>query len=263
MLIEIASGNHRLIIDSNSGGKATQWFVRDLQILGEKGEHPLLGGWYLMAPWAGRIKDNKIIYKSKQYPQEINFETFAIHGTVAFTAGKVLNQSETSVEILHETNDSWPVKMKILQKWMITKNYVSSSAKISCDKGEFPAELGWHPWFKRHLNRGQRAIYAIEATSQYVKDKNSFTLNETKPIAIPPFDDAFHVPTGKGFIEWPNALRIDFTSNVDTFVIYDELEDLFCVEPQTGPPDAINHPKHLVSPQNPLEASVKWEVISL
>ena len=135
MLIEITSGNHRLIIDSNLGGKAMQWFIGDLQILGEKGEHPLLGGWYLMAPWAGRIKDNKIIYKSKEYPQEINFETFAIHGTVAFTAGKVLNQSDTSVEILHETNDSWPVKMKILQKWMITKNYVSSSAKISCDEG--------------------------------------------------------------------------------------------------------------------------------
>ena len=50
MLIEIASGNHRLIIDSNLGGKAMQWFIGDLQILGEKGEHPLLGGWYLMEP---------------------------------------------------------------------------------------------------------------------------------------------------------------------------------------------------------------------
>jgi len=192
MLIEIASGDHKLIIDSNSGGKATQWFIEDLQILGKKGEHPLLSGCYLMAPWAGRIKE-----------------------------------------------------------------------KISCDEGEFPAELGWHPWFQRQLNRGQRAKFAIEATSQYVKDENLFTLNETKPISIPPFDDAFHVPTGKGFIEWPHALRINFTSDVDTFVVYDELDDLFCIEPQTGPPDAINHPRHLVNPQNPLEASVKWEVISL
>jgi len=46
-------------------------------------------------------------------------------------------------------------------------------------------------------------------------------------------------------------------------VIYDELEDVFCIEPQTGPPDAVNHPKHLVSPGAPLSASVKWEIIRL
>ena len=71
------------------------------------------------------------------------------------------------------------------------------------------------------------------------------------------------MPSGKGFIEWPEALRIDFSGDVDTFVIYDELEDVFCIEPQTGPPDAVNHPKHLVSPGAPLSASVKWEIIRL
>jgi aldose 1-epimerase len=263
MLIEISSGENRLVIDPIFGGRVTQWFFRDLQILGSKGNHPLLGGWYLMAPWAGRIRDNKIIFRGNEFPQNINFQTFAIHGTVPFTEGKVQNQTETSVEIVHETSDPWPIKMQILQKWIITKNFVKSSAKISCAEGEFPAELGWHPWFKRQLARGEKARFGIEAVSQYVKDENQFTLSETKSIGIPPFDDAFHVPTGKGFIEWPQALRLDITSDVDTFIVYDELEDLFCIEPQTGPPDAVNHPKHLVDPQNPLEASVKWELISL
>ena len=52
MLIEISSGENRLVIDPIFGGRVTQWFFRDLQILGSKGNHPLLGGWYLMAPLA-------------------------------------------------------------------------------------------------------------------------------------------------------------------------------------------------------------------
>lgn len=263
MNLEIFSGSNRLLIDSVSGGRVTQWFIDDLQILGPKGEHPLVGGWYLMAPWAGRIKDNQVSFQNKDYPQKINFQKWAIHGTVAFSEGKIRNQTETSVEIIHETDSNWPFKMEIVQKWSVTKDYVKSFAKISCASGEFPAELGWHPWFKRQLSKGKPAKFGIEAISQYEKDENFFTLNKTKPIGIPPFDDAFDVPTGKGFIEWPDALRIDFSSDVDTFVIFDEPDDVFCIEPQTGPPDAVNHPRHIVSPGKPLEASVKWEVTRL
>ena len=263
MIIEISSGKHKLKIDSIAGGRAIEWFIDDLQILGPKGDHPLIGGWYLMAPWAGRIRDNQIVYKGSNFPQDVNFQNWAIHGTVAFSEGKIRNQSETSVEIVHETNDKWPVKMEIVQKWSITNNFVKSHVIVSSISGEFPAEIGWHPWFKRQLTKGKPAKFGIEAISQYEKDEKNFTLNKTKSIGVPPFDDAFDVPTGKGFIEWPDALRIDFTSDLDTFVIFDEPADVFCIEPQTGPPDAINQPRHIVFPGKPLEASVKWEVTPL
>jgi len=263
MIIEIASGKHKLKIDSIAGGRAIEWFIDDLQILGPKGDHPLIGGWYLMAPWAGRIRDNQIVYKGSNFPQDVNFQNWAIHGTVAFSEGKIRNQSETSVEIVHETNDKWPVKMEIVQKWSITNNFVKSHVIVSSVSGEFPAEIGWHPWFKRQLTKGKPAKFGIEAISQYEKDEKNFTLNKTKSIGVPPFDDAFDVPTGKGFIEWPDALRIDFISDLDTFVIFDEPADVFCIEPQTGPPDAINQPRLIVSPGKPLEASVKWEVTPL
>ena len=263
MIVEISNANNRLIIDSALGGRAIQWFYNDLQILGDKGDNPLVGGWYLMAPWPGRIRDNQVIYKGKTYPQEINFQKWAIHGTVAFSEGKVQNQTSDSVEIVHKTNNDWPISMEILQRWSITSKYLKCYARISTIEGEFPAELGWHPWFNRQLTRGKLAKFGIEAVSQYIKDENFFTLNETKEIGIPPFDDAFYVPSGKGFIEWPEALRIDFSTDLDTFVVFDEPEDVFCIEPQTGPPDAINRASNVVTPQNPLEASVKWEITAL
>ena len=36
MIIEIASGKHKLKIDSIAGGRAIEWFIDDLQILGPK-----------------------------------------------------------------------------------------------------------------------------------------------------------------------------------------------------------------------------------
>jgi aldose 1-epimerase len=252
-----------LIIDSALGGRATQWFHKELQILGPKGDHPLVGGWYLMAPWAGRIRDNQVTYQKRKYPQKVNFQKWAIHGTVAFNEGKVQNQTSDSVEIVHKTNSDWPISMEILQRWSITSKYLKCYARISTIEGEFPAELGWHPWFNRQLTRGKPAKFGIEAVSQFKKDENFFTLNETKEIGIPPFDDAFVVPTGRGFIEWPEALRIDFSTDLETFVVFDEPKDVFCIEPQTGPPDAINRATNVVTPQNPLEASVKWEITAL
>jgi aldose 1-epimerase len=263
MIIEIASGKHKLVIDSIAGGRAIQWIIDDLQILGPKGDHPLIGGWYLMAPWAGRIRDNQVVFKGDKFPQDISFKNWAFHGTVFLSEGKIRNQSDTSVEIVHKTNDKWPVKMEIVQKWSITSNFVKCQVTVSSTIGEFPAEIGWRPTFKRQLEKGKPAKFGIEAISQYVKDESFFTLNKTKPIGIPPFDDAFDVPTGKGFIEWSDALRIDFSSDVDTFVIFDDQEDVFCIEPQTGPPDAINQARHIISPGKPLEASVKWEVTRL
>ena len=44
MIIEIASGKHKLVIDSIAGGRATQWFVDDLQILVSK----MLGSSFFM-----------------------------------------------------------------------------------------------------------------------------------------------------------------------------------------------------------------------
>ena len=172
MIIEIASGKHKLVIDSIAGGRTTQWFVDDLQILGPKGDHPLIGGWYLMAPWAGRIRDNQVVYKGNNYPQDVNFQNWAIHGTVLFSEGQIRNQSETSVEVVHETNDKWPVKMEIVQKWSITNNFVKCQVTVSSASGEFPAEIGWHPWFKRQLEKGKPAKFGIEAISQYVKDES-------------------------------------------------------------------------------------------
>lgn len=262
MIIEIQSQSNRLSIDSDLGGRATQFIVNDLQVLAPAGDNPLVGGWYLMAPWAGRLAKNSVSFNNKEYVQDINFQEWSIHGTSAFEPGDVQNITKDSVEIVHQTNKNWPVAATILQRWSVSDKYVKCFAQIASEQ-EFPAQIGWHPWFLRKLSRGDNAKFGIEATAQYVKDENFITQELTKEIGIPPFDDAFEVPTGKGFIEWPNALRIDFQFDHTTFVIFDEPQDSFCIEPQTGAPNSINRAQHLVGPNKPLSACVKWEITQI
>ena len=262
MTITISQGENKLVIDPLLGGQVLECHIGKYQIIAPKTDNPLVGGWYLMAPWAGRIENNEIVYKGNNYPQSINFQSWAIHGTVAFEKGKVLNHQADSVEIIHESNNNFPVKAIINQKWFVANKFIRCSASIEVDQ-EFPVQLGWHPWFKRDLGNGKKAKYAIEAISQYIRTKDFVTLNETKEIGIPPFDDAFDVPSGKGFIQWPDALRLDFQFDHKTFVIYDEPEDSFCIEPQTGPPNSTNHALFVATPNKPLLASVKWDITQI
>ena len=63
------------------------------------------------------------------------------------------------------------------------------------------------------------------------------------------------------------ALEVALTSTCDHVVLYDETRHAICVEPQTGPPDALNHLERatIVRPGHPLiaEMSLTWSVPSL
>ena len=63
-------------------------------------------------------------------------------------------------------------------------------------------------------------------------------------------------------LTWPGALEVVLTSTCDHVVLYDQPRHAICVEPQTGPPDALNHLERatLVRMGHPLvaEMSLSW-----
>ena len=75
--------------------------------------------------------------------------------------------------------------------------------------------------------------------------------------AFGPWDDCFVVLAGPPTIRWPGALELTLSSDVDHWVVYDEPEDALCVEPWSGPPDALNIAQRRVEPGAPLTASFK------
>jgi galactose mutarotase-like enzyme len=59
-------------------------------------------------------------------------------------------------------------------------------------------------------------------------------------------------------ITWPGVLTLQISSDVEFAVVYDELEEAFCVEPQSGPPDGPNTSPRMVLPGEPLVVSTRW-----
>jgi aldose 1-epimerase len=259
-MIELSHGHARLLIDEKNGGRAAQWHISDYQVLKPMIDQPIIGGWYAMAPWAGRITDNQIKYASKKYPQEKNLDEWAIHGTVFYTAGEVVDQTKNSLKILHQTTDKWIAAGEIWQEWKIEEDLLFTAIEIRTKSEPFPASCGWHPWFLRKLANGEPAQYQIAAEKKYQRGPDYLPTGNLIEVGEGPFDDAFVVPTGTASITWPKALKIDISTNCDTFVLYDLPDDSFCIEPSSGYPDQINREPLIVTKDSPLRIESSWRV---
>ncbi len=262
-MLELTHGNACLFVDEVNGGRASSWQIGDLQVLKPMTDQAVVGGWYAMAPWAGRIANNEIKFNSKSYPQKINLDQWAIHGTVFNSTGIVFDQTENSLKILHKTTAEWISAGEIWQEWKLTEESLFIAIEIKTLAEPFPASCGWHPWFLRRLARGGVAEYQIAAEKKYQRGDDYLPTGKLIEIGEGPFDDAFVVPSGIGSITWPGALRIDISTNCDTFVLYDLPEDSFCIEPSSGYPDQINREPILVTKEKPLRIESTWRVTQL
>jgi aldose 1-epimerase len=79
-------------------------------------------------------------------------------------------------------------------------------------------------------------------------------------VQVPPgpWDDCFAGVRWPMTITWPDVLTLRVSSDVDFAVVYDEREEAFCVEPQSGPPDGPNTTPAMVRVDAPLIASTRW-----
>ena len=71
-------------------------------------------------------------------------------------------------------------------------------------------------------------------------------------------DEALMVLYANGDRPAALALTLRITSDVAFAVVFDELDEAFCVEPQSGPPDGPNASPLMVWPGEPLVASTRW-----
>jgi aldose 1-epimerase len=120
-----------------------------------------------------------------------------------------------------------------------------------------PVSCGWHPWFRRRLDGGDPARVLLDAAFMLARDGEGIATRARVPPPPAPWDDCFG-GTGPVVIEWPDLLRLRIESTCDWVVVYDEREDAVCVEPQTAPPDDLNHDPDIAEPGRPLVAATTW-----
>lgn len=232
-------------------------------------------GWgsYPMAPWAGRIRHGRfgagdgMVLLARNHadgtgtgggplrppappvdpegPPAAEERWHAIHGTVfgrRWTVEELTgDRLVASCRLVDESDPralGWPFPGTARQTITVQSSGVECLLEVTADDGvRFPAVIGWHPWFEkpRSLDVGLVAMY----------ERDDLGLPTGALVEPPagPWDDCF-IAAGPAILRYDRAVApvVTVSSDCDHLVVYDQPAHASCVEPQSGPPDAVNLP---------------------
>jgi aldose 1-epimerase len=254
-VIELHAGNARAVIDLVRGGRLASLTVDGLDLLLPRSDDPMRWGCYPMAPWAGRVRLGRFRFAGQEHSLPLDMPPHAIHGTTYTRAWTDEGGGRLSISL----GDAWPWPGRAVQQLTLFEDALEMILEVHADEEPFPASLGWHPWFPRRLTRGGAAEIQLDAAAMYQRDDGHLPTGELVPPPPGPWDDCFTRLRRPPGVRWPGALEITLQSDLEHVVVYDEPEHAVCVEPLTGPPDALNLAPRMVTPGTPLCGRVRLE----
>ena len=265
----LTAGSTTLRVDRAHGGRLASLVVEghELLVRPEPGQppDPLLWGCYPMAPFAGRVRGGRFRWGGKVHQLEANYGGHAMHGTV-FDVRWLIEQADDGYLRLRAPLDPrWPFPGWAVQEIALAPRRLELRLEVHSAGLPFPATAGWHPWFRRRLEVGGSVILDFDAGRHYPLGPDGLPLGTLQPRPpTRPWDDCFTAVRWPVTLTWPGALQLSITSTCDHLVVYDHPRHAICVEPQSGPPDALNLDlARLVRRHDPLvvEAALSWQVL--
>ena len=233
-MITLSAGDATAFLDPSNGGRISSLRVRGVELLITEGENEIRWGIFPMVPFAGRIARGRFNFDGVDHVLPPRLEGHAIHGTVIDHQWE-----ETGADsITTPLREPWPYAGSV--EHSIELSDVALRATLCLRAGErMPATIGWHPWFRRRLDRGRAANLALVADAMYER-QDKLPTGAIVPPKAPPWDDCFTGVRWPVNLRWPGFGTLEVASDCTHVVVYDEERDALCVEPQTGPPDAPN-----------------------
>jgi aldose 1-epimerase len=272
-ILTLRAGEASVTVHPADGGRIGQISVGDRALLvdvpPEAARHPMAWGSFPMAPWAGRIRNGRFSFGGEDHQLVVNHHdgdgterAHAIHGLVfdrPCLAVETPSDGSRSVRLRHDLD--WPFGGTVTQTIDLAEAGVSLTLVVESTDGRFPAEVGWHPWFRKPDRLDFSPI------AMYRRDRFGIPTGELVEPAEGPWDDCF-ANTEPIVLRYdrPDVPVVVVTSDCDHVVVFDEPADATCVEPQSGPPDAFNLSPdlapgcagpHVVEPGAPLRRSMR------
>lgn len=239
-MIELSAGPARATLDPDAGGRLAQLTVDGLDLLVERQDSPTQWGCFPMAPWAGRIRNGRFTWEGTEHQLPQNKAPHAIHGVTYDRPWTVVQATEAAATLRIDLDDRWPLGGWVLQTFALEHDRLHLRLEVHAGDHPMPASCGWHPWFRRRLARGGELELDFQAGMMWHKDDEGIPSGAVTSPTPPPWDDCFTDMVDPPELRWPGALQLDIESHCTDWVIYTEPDHALCVEPQTGPPDALN-----------------------
>ena len=258
MTVDLHAAEASVTIDPADGGRLTSLMVRGNELLFRAGDDPTMYGSFVMAPYAGRIRNGTFTHRDREVQLPLNLPPHAAHGLALDRPWTLLESDETSAILSCEFDGRWPFGGRVVQYIRIEPERLVQKVAIEADQRSFPASIGWHPWFTRRLEHSTPAQVQLDAGAMLRRDNDYITTRQRMRVPEGPWDDCFVDVNWPVSVSWPGYLRLDVKADTGYVVVFDEGEVAVCVEPQTAPPDSVHHDPLVVRPGRPLRARTDW-----
>lgn len=224
----------------------------------EPGADPFSWGSFPMAPYAGRVGGGRVMIGGVEHQLPLDMPPHAIHGTVYDRPWRVERRSESALVMSTELGPDWPVAGWCEQTLDLSDTDLRAVLAVHATSGEFPASIGWHPWFRTRLDSGDELTLRVRARRQAGRGADHLPTGEWIDPLPGPWDDCFGDVSWPVELSWGDAVAVRIESECRYVVVYDERPHAWCVEPQTAPPDALGDGADIVRSGAPLIASMIW-----
>jgi aldose 1-epimerase len=249
-VLVLAAGRARLTIDAARGGRIASLAIDGTElVVGPPDDRDTGFAWgcFPMVPWAGRIADGRLDWRGEQHELRRTLGGHAIHGVAFDREWDVLEAASTVAVLRCRLGPAgWPFGGLADQRFALTPAGLSVTLEVEAERA-MPVVVGWHPWFRTNGADPTVRLAAHETleldelipTGRRVAVNDRTDLRSAAGIEGRTLDDVYPGVRAPAVIDWPGlTLSIALDPLPATFVVYTP-GAAFCVEPQTGWPNAI------------------------
>ncbi len=262
-MLELRAGAARVVLDDAGGGRVERLVVDGLDLLVPPDLDDHNYGAFPMAPWAGRIRHGDFRFDGVDYSVPCNHPPHAIHGIVRDRRWRIDEESRSAAVLSVPLDHPWPFGGKVVQRAALTADALALTMEVNARERPMPATCGWHPWWYRTPpGAGQPLEVELHADAMYRRDDEDIPTGELVGVTPPPWDDCFtQLGEPAAVLRWPDTATLTIDTDCSCVVVFTEPEHAICVEPQSGPPNAVNlGGAAIVEPDAPLvvHATFRW-----
>ncbi|MBY5162016.1 aldose 1-epimerase [Salsipaludibacter albus] len=256
-MLHLHAGADRVDVDDQHGGRIVRLLAGGLDRLVGAPAPPrdptddVQWGCFVMAPWAGRIRDATFAWEGGAARLHPRLQGHALHGLAMDRAWQVLADDPASATLACELEGApWPFSgARVLHRLSLAPGRLELVLEVRAGPHAMPAWVGWHPCFVRppdgdvHLRVASDQVLVVDdetvPTGALADVTGPTDLRDGPALGGRRLDDTFVDVTWPVRIAWPDLVLEMTAHRADTVVVFTPAHE-FCVEPQTGWPDAVH-----------------------
>lgn len=237
-MIELTNGRAVVQVDPSCGGRIARLAVDgvDLIVSGDpRHDDPLDWGLYPMVPFAGRLRNGILEWNGSTYELPRLRPPHALHGTVHDTTWRVDHDDISSCVLSIRLANPWPFPGRVTHHMALHPDRLELRLTLEADAA-MPVQMGWHPWFHKPDSIG------FTPGAVHRRDRDGIAEFRSEPCARLSWgelDDCF-TDVDENLTITIGGRELRLRSSCHHWVVYDRPDHATCIEPQSGPPNALN-----------------------